>query len=120
MVMFKPLSTAYSNALTQHLHNAQGLVPITKGDFFPLFWGAWVESFKEKTILKSFEATGIWPTNAEVILKWFTKSTPELQDSQESSNSVLSGEDWLKIESLVRSQVKDQSSREAQKCQIIE
>jgi hypothetical protein len=37
VVMFKLLSTAYSSALTTHLHKSQGLVPIKKGDFFPLF-----------------------------------------------------------------------------------
>jgi hypothetical protein len=117
VVMFKPLSTAYSNALTKHLHNAQGLVPITKGDFFPLFWDAWIETFQEDLILKSFEATGIWPINGEVILKRFTKPTPEPQDSRESSTSVYSGEDWLKIKSLIRSQVKDQTSKEVKKLQ---
>ena len=59
VVMFKPLSQAYSNALTTYLHAGQGLISIKKGDFFPLFWQAWVLSFKENTILKSFKATGI-------------------------------------------------------------
>ncbi|KAI1674800.1 DDE-1 multi-domain protein [Pyrenophora tritici-repentis] len=40
VVLFKPLSQAYSNELTNHLHKAQGLAPIKKGDFFPLFWSA--------------------------------------------------------------------------------
>ena len=37
VVMFKPLSSAYSSELTNHLHRSQGLIPVTKGDFFPLF-----------------------------------------------------------------------------------
>jgi hypothetical protein len=37
VVMFKPLSTAYTTNLTTYLHQSQGLVPIKKGDFFPLF-----------------------------------------------------------------------------------
>jgi hypothetical protein len=117
VVMFKPLSTDYSNALTKHLHNAQGLVPIVKGDFFPLFWQAWTSSFREELILKAFKATGIWPTNGEVILEKFIKSTLEPQDSRESSTSVLSGKDWHKIQTIVRSQVKDQSSKDVQKLQ---
>jgi hypothetical protein len=40
VVMFKPLSTAYTHHLTLHLQTTQGLVSIKKGDFFPLFWGA--------------------------------------------------------------------------------
>ncbi|KAK7189624.1 transposase [Paraphaeosphaeria sporulosa] len=112
--MFKPLSSAYSKQLTKHLHNAQGLLPVKKGDFFPLFWEAWTSSFQEKTILRSFQATGIIPLSPEIILKRFKKSTPE-QEERENSSSVLSGEDWLKLHSLIRSEVKDQSSREAQK-----
>ena len=38
VVMFKPLANAYSTELTQYLQNSQGLLNITKGDFFPLFW----------------------------------------------------------------------------------
>jgi hypothetical protein len=37
VVMFKPLSTAYSKELTTHLHNGQGLLVIKKSDFFHLF-----------------------------------------------------------------------------------
>ena len=40
VVMFKPLSTAYSKELTTYLHNGQGLAGIKKGDFFHLFWKA--------------------------------------------------------------------------------
>jgi hypothetical protein len=40
VVMFKPLSTAYSKELTTYLHNSQGLAGIKKGDFFHLFWKA--------------------------------------------------------------------------------
>jgi hypothetical protein len=37
VVMFKPLSTAYSKKLATRLHKHQGLVPVTKADFFGLF-----------------------------------------------------------------------------------
>jgi hypothetical protein len=40
VVMFKPLSQAYLNELTTHLHNTQGLIAVKKGDFFSLFWRA--------------------------------------------------------------------------------
>jgi hypothetical protein len=89
VVLFKPLSQAYSNELTNHLHKAQGLMPIKKGDFFPLFWSAWTSSFTESLILKAFEATGIWPMDANVILRRFA-STPE---AERSSSSGLSNHD---------------------------
>ena len=37
VAMFKPLLTAYSAELINYLYRSQGLAPITKGDFFPLF-----------------------------------------------------------------------------------
>jgi hypothetical protein len=59
VVCFKPLSNYYTKELTRHLHRTQGLIPVKKGDFFPLFWRAWVSSFTTGTVLKSFEATDI-------------------------------------------------------------
>ncbi|KAF2829195.1 hypothetical protein CC86DRAFT_258656, partial [Ophiobolus disseminans] len=76
VVLFKPLSTAYSTELTSHLHRSQGLIPITKGDFFPLFWRAsWQSSITPEIVLKAFESTGIWPIDLEVILKCYTDVT---------------------------------------------
>jgi hypothetical protein len=66
-----------------------------------------VSSFKEEMILKSFKATGISLFNPEVILKRFTNTTPDEQESRESSASVLGREDWRKLERLVRSTVKN-------------
>ncbi|KAF2683601.1 DDE-domain-containing protein [Lentithecium fluviatile CBS 122367] len=116
VAMFKPLSTAYSAELSKHLQMGQGLASITKGDFFPLFWNAWKASFKESTILSSFRATGISPPDPDPILDRFTRS----QESRESSLSSLSDHDWRKIDRLIRSAVKDQSSRDTQKlCQSL-
>jgi hypothetical protein len=111
VVLFKPLSQSYSNELTSHLHNAQGLIPIKKGDFFPLFWRAWQASFKQPTILTAFEATGIWPMNSNVILKRFA-STPE---AERSSSSGLSDSDWRKLDRLVRVAVTDSHQDGAKK-----
>jgi hypothetical protein len=44
---------------------------MSKRDFYPMFIAAWETSFKEETILKAFEATGLSPLNPEVILKRF-------------------------------------------------
>ena len=110
--MFKPLSEAYSTELANYLQRSHGILPVTKGDFFPLFWRAWGAAFKPQTIRRSFEATGIYPPNADVILKKFRK---EASSSDESSASCLSGDDWLKLESIVRRTVKDQSSKDVKK-----
>jgi hypothetical protein len=112
--MFKPLANAYSTELTQYLQNSQGLLNITKGDFFPLFWRSWIKVFKPPLIKRSFEATGIHPPNPAVVLNKFAK---EGSDSEASSTSVLSGEDWLKLKSIVRREVRDSSSKGVKKLQ---
>jgi hypothetical protein len=68
VVLFAPLSSSYSQELEHFIHQSQGLLTIRKGDFFPLFWAAWTSSFKVETIRKRFEATGIFPMNADIIL----------------------------------------------------
>jgi hypothetical protein len=63
--MFNPLSNAYSTKLAGYLQDSQGLLNLTKGDFFPLFWRAWVNVFKPPLIKRSFKATGIHPANPQ-------------------------------------------------------
>lgn len=100
VAMFKPLSQAYSNELLAFLERSPGLSPIKKGGFFPLFWRAWVSSFKGPTILSSFEATEISPLNADVVLKRFANTTPYELESWESSTSMLSASGWSKSSGL--------------------
>jgi hypothetical protein len=111
VVMFKPLSSAYSSKLAHHQQQSMGLLPIKKGDFFPLFWSAWKISFKKETILKSFKATGIWPMNADVILKRFSH-TPPISDRDQSPSSRLSPTNWIHMERLIQSAVADKTSEE--------
>jgi hypothetical protein len=111
--MFKPLSNAYSTQLMGYTQDSQGLLNLTKGDFFPLFWRAWGDIFKPPLIKRSFEATGIYPANPDVVLEKFAKQASD----SDSSNSVLSGSDWLKLKSIVRREVKDQGSKDVKKLQ---
>ena len=55
-------------------------MPVKKGDFLPLFHTAWKIAFKKQTILRSFEVTGVWPIEGEVILKRFRTKTPEPEE----------------------------------------
>jgi hypothetical protein len=115
VMMFKPLSSAYSKELTKYLHNSQGLAAIKKGDFFHLFWKAWTSTFTQGLILRSFEATGIAPLQPNIILQRFNRSSPEGSDSNSSSSSAYSGKDWLKIETLLRKVVKEEFRKEGHK-----
>ncbi|KAF1359491.1 hypothetical protein EJ07DRAFT_119946, partial [Lizonia empirigonia] len=54
------------------------------------------------------------PLQPHVILDRFAK-TPESSDSNSTSSSVYSNEDWLKIETLLQRIAKDKSSRDAKK-----
>jgi hypothetical protein len=83
-----------------------------KGDFFPLFWSAWLSSFTTKNIFLGSESTEIIPFNPEVVLKKFTLATTE-QD--ESSNQEKIGErsSWRQIRSVLNTVVVDPGSKAA-------
>jgi hypothetical protein len=114
VVMFKPLSSAYSAQLAGFIERCQGLTSMSKRDFYPMFIAAWEALFKKATILKAFEATGISPSNPEVILKRFHQQA-QSASSEDSDSSALSASNWRKIESLVRQVVADRSDPQAQK-----
>jgi hypothetical protein len=112
VVMFKPLSQAYSDALIAYTHQSQGLLPVKKGDFFLLFWSAWSKVFSNKPlILKSFEATGVWPKNRQVVLQRFDEKTAGEREEPEQA-SAITPNDWIALERLLRSAVADVSSLE--------
>lgn len=105
--MFSPLAAAYRDELVSFIERAQCLSSITKRDFFNLFHAARTRSFRETTVLKAFEATGLSPFKPDVILSRFntTQSKTERPSSSDSSSSVLSASDWRKIERLLREAV---------------
>jgi hypothetical protein len=114
VVMFKPLSSAYSAQLASFMERCQGLTSMSKRDFYPMFIAAWEASFKEATILKAFKATGISPLNPEVILKRFNQPAQTGQSS-DSDSSALSASDWRKIRQLVDRAVADRDQRKISK-----
>jgi hypothetical protein len=107
--MFGPLSAAYSTELSQHLQHSQGVLPVKKGDFFPLFWAAWETSFTRDNILSSFEATGLCPIDADRVLQRFNTTTseqdedPELWEEGDSST-------WRQLRNLFNAAVSDKST----------
>jgi hypothetical protein len=114
VVIFKRLASCYSYKLTIFLQHTQGLVAIKKGNFFPLFWKAWVFSYRKETILRSFEATGIWPANCNAVLKRFNNKASD-EDNIRETTSVLQANNWRQLERLVRAAVKDTSAGESKK-----
>ena len=113
--LFKPLSSAYLAALADYMDKCQGLLSITKRDFFRLFKTAWETSFKAKTILSAFEKCGLHPFNPQRVLARFEQTPDDRPSSSDSTGSVLSASDWRKIERLLRevvSNVYDTRSRQ--------
>ncbi|KAF1354403.1 hypothetical protein EJ07DRAFT_158556 [Lizonia empirigonia] len=113
--MFKSLSSAYKRGLDNYLHKSQGLVPIKKGDFFSLFWDAWITTFTPPLIVRSFEVAGVWPQDPGVVLDRYFY-TPSLTNSEgSSSQGSISPSNWRSMGRLYRSAVKDVGSKEAKR-----
>ncbi|KAF1361162.1 hypothetical protein EJ07DRAFT_176544 [Lizonia empirigonia] len=102
MVSTSQFLVQYKRHLTDVLHNSQGLLQIRKGDFFPIFWAAWKDSFTVANIQKSFEATGIEPKDPGVVLQRFTHTPPPTMT-------------WRSIQRLLSISVKDIDSIESKK-----
>ena len=88
---------------------------MSKRDFFALFIAAWEASFKESTILKAFQATGLSPFNPDAILQRFNSRQPISGTLSDSDSSALSASNWRKTEGLLREVVKDRGDPRAQK-----
>jgi hypothetical protein len=113
VVMFKPLSTAYSKELGERLFKHKGLVPVKKPDFFLLFWEAWVTSFIESNILSSFEAVGVSPFNPNVILDKIVDSDSEAAEDTDSDAPVYEGEQWRFLDRVARRVLKGATEKDA-------
>jgi hypothetical protein len=70
-VLFALLARVYLKQLTERLFKSKGLLLVKKGDFFSLFWAAWVSTFTVDLIQKAFKAVSVYPFNPNVILKRF-------------------------------------------------
>ena len=112
VVCFKPLAQNYSNELTDHLHKSQGLVPMKKGDFFRLFWAAWVKTFTEKLIHSAFKSTGLSPWDPNVILSKFAPKSPE-PPPVTPPPQPYEGPDWRLADSALQRAVKDKYAEDS-------
>ena len=108
--LFRPLAQAYSQELNQFQHESEGFCRFTKRDFFRLFWKAYGRSFTKKNIESGFKKTGLSPFEPTVILDKFLPkeaSEQERPSSSESSKSILTAQDWKKIEKKLKEVVTD-------------
>lgn len=112
VVLFSPLSSYYSHELDRQLHQSQGLIGVKKGDFFRIFWSAWGSTMRPELILKSFQATGVWPMDAEVILKRFNATTSG-QDEDTELRQLGDGDTWSDIRKILDAAVADKAKAES-------
>jgi hypothetical protein len=114
VVIFAPLAKYYTQELNRYLHRLQALTRVTKRNFFEVFWPAWGATMKPDLILKSFQATGVWPIDAEVILKRFHNRT-----SRQAKTSELrqhgNGDSWRELRKIFDSAVADKARVEARR-----
>ncbi|KNG52820.1 pogo transposable [Stemphylium lycopersici] len=112
VVLFSPLAKHYTTALNRQLQQSQGHPISAKKAFFTNFWAAWSSTMKPATIRRSFEATGVWPIDAQRVLKRFNNSTPRRDYDSETSHS--SGSDTRrKLHNLLDELVEDRAKAQA-------
>jgi hypothetical protein len=70
--LFSPLATYYSQQIDKLLAESQGLVRLTKRDFWLLFHEAWKQAFTTKNVHSAWETTGIHPFDPSKVLSTFT------------------------------------------------
>jgi hypothetical protein len=101
VVLFKPLSTAYSQQLTERTQRSKGLLPVKKGSFFSLFWPAWLQSFTKDNILKAFDTTGLHPLNRDKVLKRFPEGAADTSTPPPPSLGTIARSLMSELDSVV-------------------
>jgi hypothetical protein len=114
VVVFLPLSYNYSYELNRHLHQLQALIRVKKGDIFPIFWSTLVATMRPELIQRSFKATGVWPMDAEVILKRFNATTSEQAEGPET-RELGDGNSWNDLQKILDDAVMDKQKAEAKR-----
>jgi DDE superfamily endonuclease len=82
--LFSPLATYYSQAIDRLLLESQGLVRLTKRDFWPLFYEAWEKAFYAQNIRSAWEAAGLYPLNPKRVISTVVRqqTPPDEQQTQ--------------------------------------
>lgn len=83
------------------------------GDFYQLFYRAWIDTMRPKLIMSAFAAVGIWPMDPERILARFDQITLSNRDIPNSDTSRLSASDWRRINRQLRVLVNVSVNKEA-------
>ncbi|RAR02191.1 pogo transposable [Stemphylium lycopersici] len=113
VVLFSPLSRYYTSELDRSTQRSRGITRVTKQDFYSNFWPAWSSTMTPELILKSFPATGVWPMEADAVLKRF-KNRPQERDSNSEISEHGDGDSWLQLRRVFDAAVTNKARNEAQ------
>jgi hypothetical protein len=114
VVLFSPLSKHYTEELTKRLQRTQGISRITKRDFYSNFWPAWSSTMTHDLILKSFQATGVWPMDADPVLQRFNNQ-PQQQDNEPRIGEQGDGDTWPQLRKSFNAAVANKAKFEAKR-----
>jgi DDE superfamily endonuclease len=84
--LFSPLATYYSQAIDRLLSESQGLVRLTKRDFWPLFYEAWEKAFHARNVRSAWEAAGIYPLNPKRVISTIVRQQTPPEEQQAKSS----------------------------------
>jgi hypothetical protein len=87
--LFSPLSTAYTNQLVRWTAKTQGLISLSKREFWTLFWSAFEASFSPENIASGWRRTGLLPFDPQVVLSQIAKIEEEDPDTGSDSADSL-------------------------------
>lgn len=114
VVLFSPLSRNYTTQLNRNSQRSQGLTSVKKSDFYSNFYAAWSSTMRQELIVKSFSATGVWPMDADPVLKRF-KNHPPQQDKDSEIGEVGDGDSWRELRKVFDAAVADKAKVEAKR-----
>ena len=106
--LFAPLATYYSQGLQRLMSDSLGMVCMTKGLFWKIFWPAWKQAFTPTNIASGFAKTGIWPANRAMVMSKIKR--PEPIDSPKASQSLQTPMDCMAVRRIHRQFQKAPSS----------
>ena len=102
---FRSLARHYANNLDLWMYKTQGLISMSKREFFGIFYPSFVGSFRTDVIKSGWEQAGIWPFNPEAVLHLV--EAPDRPISSDSAQSNLSAQDWRKVQMIVKGAMGD-------------
>ncbi|CAE7003081.1 DDE 1 domain containing protein [Pyrenophora teres f. teres] len=112
LAVFPPHSTHSLQPLDVIYSVATAPIGTSKGEFLSNLWTTRSESFRRGLILKSFQATGVLPMDAQAVLKRFNK-TPQQQLNGVKVGQQGDGDSWRQLRNFLDAAVEDRAEVES-------